>query len=132
MLLGVDPTVHGLVDNSMKPLAEGLTSVLALARAAAGRKDQRHADIGGGGGEDIGGVGDNHARGRGGGSVDVVIAYAEIAQHPAAEAARLRLLKGSGGELIPKGRQDRVIGAERHGAFVLAHAAAVLTDRQVE
>ncbi|MGA1616792.1 MAG: TauD/TfdA family dioxygenase [Ilumatobacteraceae bacterium] len=34
MLLGVDPTVHGLVDNSMKPLAEGLTSVLALARAA--------------------------------------------------------------------------------------------------
>ena len=34
MLLGVDPTVHGLVDNSMKPLSEGLTSVLALARAA--------------------------------------------------------------------------------------------------
>ena len=34
MLLGVDPDVHGLVDNSMKPLAEGLTSVLALAREA--------------------------------------------------------------------------------------------------
>ena len=34
MLLGVTPEAHGLVDNSMSPLSEGVTSVLSVARSA--------------------------------------------------------------------------------------------------
>ena len=111
--------------------APGAQQPLAFARAPRRGQDQEQRDICGGIGHCTGRVGDDHARRLCRRHVDVVIAHAEIAQHPA--AGRRHIGKDAGIKPVAQRRQHIVIVAQGGAKLVRGqHPVLLIPQGHVE
>ena len=109
--------------------AAGAHQPFALARAARGHQDQRQGDVGGRIRDNAGGVRHRNPCRTRRRHVDMVIARAEIGQHP---CARRRAGKGGGVKAIAQRRHDRVKARQRLCHLALGQGRAAVAEGGVK